>query len=68
MAKEAHRYAESLRRFAEQWTDEQIREAVADEERILRDQSLSDVARDNSKLIHEIYLDVLSERDSNSAA
>jgi len=68
MQKETHRYGESLRRFAEQWTDSQIREAIADEERILRDQSLSDVARDNSKLIHEIYLEVLNERDSNSAA
>jgi|GEM_PF-2616285 len=68
MDKENDRYAESLRRYAQQWTDEQIREAIADEQRILRDQSLSDVARDNSKLICDIYSDVLNERDSGSAA
>ena len=68
MDKDNDRYAESLRRYAQQWTDEQIREAIADEQRILRDQSLSDVARDNSKLICDIYSDVLSERDSGSAA
>lgn len=55
MAQESERYAQSLRRYAEQWTDTQIREAIVDEHRILRDQSLSEVARDNSKLICNIY-------------
>jgi len=68
MAQENDRYAQSLRRYAEQWTDTQIREAIADEQRILRDQSLSDVARDNSKLICAIYSDVLADRDAGSAA
>ena len=68
MAQENERYTQSLRRYAEQWTDTQIREAIADEQRILRDQSLSDVARDNSKLICNIYSEVLAERDSDSAA
>jgi hypothetical protein len=61
-------YSNSLRKFAEQWTDYQIKEAIADEQRILRDQSLSPLEHDNSKLICEIYEDVLNQRDSNSAA
>lgn len=68
MEKENNRYADSLKRYAEQWTDAQIREAIADEQRILGDQSLSDVARDNALLICSIYQDVLEERESDSAA
>ncbi|NRP10079.1 MULTISPECIES: hypothetical protein [unclassified Marinobacterium] len=61
-------YSNSLRRFAEQWTDSQIREAIADEKRILADQSLSPLEFENSKLICEIYEEVLSERNPNTAA
>jgi len=68
MAKQNERYTDSLRRFAEQWTDAQIREAIEDEQRILRDQSLSDLARDNSELICSIYVDVLLDREPSSAA
>jgi len=65
---EANRYATSIRGYAEQWTDHQIEEAIADERRILQSQSLSDVARDNSDMILNIYLDVLNQRLENSAA
>mgnify|MGYP000165072830 CR=1 FL=1 len=65
---EANRYAASIRGYAEQWTDAQIEEAIADERRILQSQSLSDVARDNSDMILNIYLDVLNQRQENSAA
>lgn len=65
---EANRYAASIRGYAEQWTDAQIEEAIADERRILQSQSLSDVARDNSDMILHIYLDVLSQRLENSVA
>jgi len=68
MKQNSQRYADSLRRFAEQWTDAQIREAIADERRLLGDQSLSDVARDNGELICAIYQDVLDGRDAGSAA
>jgi len=66
--KDTNRYATSIRSYAEQWTDQQIKEAIADERRILGDQSLSDVARDNSRNILSIYESVLTERGSGSSA
>jgi len=66
--KDTGRYEASIRTYAAQWTDAQIREAIADERRILGDQSLSDVARDNSHTILSIYESVLTERGSGSSA
>lgn len=68
MQKDTNRYATSIRSYAEQWTDQQIREAIADERRILGDQSLSDVARDNATTILGIYESVLEERSDGSSA
>jgi len=66
--KDTNRYTTSIRGYAEQWTDQQLRDAIADERRILGDQSLSDVARDNSHTILSIYEVVLEERSGGSSA
>ena len=68
MQKDTSRYAASIRGYAEQWTEKQIREAIVDERRILEDQSLSDVARENSGTILSIYESILDERNGGSTA
>jgi hypothetical protein len=55
-------YIESLRSFAEQWTPEQLRDAIRDEKIIMARESLSDVAREHSQTILELYEDVLEQK------
>ncbi|NRP11219.1 MULTISPECIES: hypothetical protein [unclassified Marinobacterium] len=55
-------YIESLRSYAEQWTPEQLREAIRDEKVIMARESLSDVAREHSQTILELYEEVLETK------
>jgi hypothetical protein len=57
-----HSYIESLRSYAEQWTPEQLREAIRDEKVIMAQESLSDVAREHSLTILKLYEDVLEKK------
>lgn len=57
-----HSYIESLRSYAEQWTPEQLREAIRDEKVIMAKESLTDVAREHSQTILELYEDVLEKK------
>ncbi|NRP27499.1 hypothetical protein XMD420_001103 [Marinobacterium sp. xm-d-420] len=57
-----HSYIESLRSYAEQWTPEQLREAIRDEKVIMAKESLTDVAREHSETILELYEDVLEKK------
>jgi tagatose-1,6-bisphosphate aldolase non-catalytic subunit AgaZ/GatZ len=62
MLKRPYSYTEALRSYADQWTEAQIKEAIEDEKRLLRDNSLSDLAVENSQQIVEIYHQVLEEK------
>ena len=57
-----HSYIESHRSYAEQWTPEQHREAIRDEKVIMAKESLTDVAREHSQTILELYEEVLAKK------
>ena len=61
-----HSYIESLRSYAEQWTPEQLREAIRDEKVIMARESLADVARVHSQKILELYEEVLENKTVGS--
>lgn len=57
-------YLEALQYYAEQWTTEQIEEAIQDELKALRDPCLSSLARDNAQKTLDIYQQVLEHKRS----
>ena len=60
--KEPHSYLESLRSYAEQWTPEQLREAILDEKVTMAKENLSELAREHSQTILALYQEVLESR------
>ena len=57
-----HSYLESLRTYAEQWTPEQLREAILDEKVTMAKEGLSDLAKEHSQTILALYEEVLASK------
>lgn len=57
-----HSYLDSLRTYAEQWTPEQLREAILDEKVTIAKTNLSDVAKEHSQTILALYEEILESK------
>jgi hypothetical protein len=55
-------YLDSLRAYAEQWTPEQLREAILDEKVTIAKANLSDVAKEHSRTILALYEEILESK------
>jgi len=58
-------YLDALRFYAEQWTTDQIEEAIQDEIKALNDPCLSCIARESAQTAITIYEQVLLEKNSS---
>lgn len=57
-----HSYLDSLRTYAEQWTPEQLREAILDEKLAVAKANLSDIAKEHSQTILSLYEEILESK------
>ena len=59
---EPHSHLDFLRAYAEQWTPDQIREAILEEKVTIAKANLSDAAKEHSQTILVLYEEILESK------